>query len=346
MIDELPALNFVPPSALGRGASLLFDVALLGLAPGAFLVGLRAHAHRLERARAREHAQLREHAPLQAGTYAVLEGNIDSRDAVAPIQVTVTEPHSPVAPSGFHAAMRQVIARPFDLETAAGRVRVEPGYDPLVAAALESEQHTSAARVRRAELEHGNRIIAYGTLSRERHAFAGYRGGADGWTLRAPGGHRMLLADAALTTRYDERIRVLRRFTRFALPLWLAFHAIYTLPFLVGSFTGTQTRTELLDWEPMGPVLDEDRRHDWIQTRTAEGLTLEARIPEATGRKLRERRVTQIPLLHSAWKSACYVGGEAWTSTTAVGFGLSLSVFALAMLRARYRRATPWYDRR
>ena len=348
MPDDAPlSLDFVPPLSFGPGPSFVLDVALLGLALGALLIGLAVHARRLARARAREREQLGEDSPLRAGAYAVLEGNIDSREPGPPVQVTLTETRTDVRSSRPRPTARQVVARPFDLETATGTVRVEPGTDLLVAAELDIEERSLTAHVRRAELQHGNRVIVYGTLTRERHAFAGYRGGAEGWTLRAPRGGRLLLADAALATRYDARIRLLRAFTGFAIPLWLVFHAVCTSAFLYASFAGTQTSTQLLDRQDEEPTFGPipHGRNYLLHTVTQDGLALDSRVDAHTGEALFAANAKAVPLLRTRFRSACYVGGEAWTSVPAVGGGLLVAVVLLSLVRQRYRHATPWYDR-
>lgn len=347
MPEDVPlVLDFVPPLSLHRGPSFVLAVAVLGLALGALLIGLRVHARRLERARARERAQLSEQAPLREGLHAVLEGNIESRESGTPVVATVTERRSEVDPSGWTEIHREVTARAFDLETGTGTVRVEPGLNALVAATLDGETRTPTGRTRRAELERGSRVLAYGSLVRERHAFAVYRGGAEGWTLRAPRGGRVLLADAALVTRYDHRIQILHRFTNVALPLWLAFHAVCTSPFLVASFAGTQTSSTLLDWideEERGKALLAWRRR--VRTQTTDGLIVESTVASPVEVELRTQNVTTVPLLRSAWPAACYVGGEAWIFAPPVLLALIAAPIALLILRRRYRHATPWYDR-
>lgn len=342
MSEDAPlVLDFVPPLSLHRGPAFVLVVAILGLALGALLIGLRLHARRLALARARERAQLCEQRPLREGPHVVLEGNIDSREPGAPVVATVTERQSEIDATGWAEVRRDVVARAFDLDTATGTVRIEPGPNVLVAAELDEERRAGATRARRAELGHGSRVIAYGTLVRERHAFAGYRGGAEGWTLRAPRRGRVLLADAALATRYDRRIEVLRRFTNVALPVWLAFHVFCTSPFLVASFTGTQTSTQVVS----GPdsLLPENAYE--LRTRTHDGLVTASRVSYVTLDTLHARSVETVPLLRSAWPLACFVGGEAWIFAPPVYVGLLAAALALFGLRVRYRQATPWYDR-
>lgn len=346
-------LDFVPPLSFGRGLSFLLDVTLLGLALGAFLVGVVVHMRRLTAARERERAQLATSRPLAASPHAVLSGTIVTQGTAIPVRATLHERRSEVDVSGWSEQRREVIAEPFDLETDTGMVRIEPGSDLLVAAELDEVSYGMGTRSRSAVLEHGTKVIAYGSLQRERHAFAGYRGGAEGWTLRAPrrasaGSARLLLADAALATRYDARIAVLRRFSLVALPLWLAFHALFSSAFLVASFTGTQTRTHLVDWTLAEPGVGKlpFLHHYRIETRTDDGLTLESRVVPELADFLRYQDVESLPLLRSSWPAACYVGGEAWTAAPAVGGAMLATLIALLMLRARYRQVTPWYDRR
>jgi len=332
------ALDFGPPFSLGRGASFVLDLAVLGFALGAFLVGLHLHGRRLIAARAAERAQLADQKPLREGLHIVLEGFIDSRGETPPVRVSVTDFLYDVAPTGWLDGPQVVQAQAFDLETPHGPVRIEPGDRTLVATELVHESRTATSRTRSATLEHGTRIVAYGALRRERHQFSGYRGGAEGWTLRSPARGRLLLADGALGTRYDGRIAVLQRFVRLAFPAWIIFHALCTSAFAVGVFTGRQASTNVQAWDIQRPRV--------LMTETDDGLRLVAPLKAPTAQSLQESGVAAVPLLRSAWPAASYVGGEGWTSGPAVFGGLLAALAAFAVLRHRYRQATPWYDRR
>lgn len=330
-------LDFGPPFSLGRGASFVLDLALLGFALGSLLIGLYLHLRRLIAARAIERAQLADQGPLREGQNMVLEGIIDSRGETPPVRVRVTDFAHDVAPSGWLHGPRVVLAEAFDLETAHGTVRVEADARTFVATELVHERKDASAWVRTAALERGTRIVAYGALRRERHDFAGYRGGAEGWTLRSPARGRLLLADEALGNRYDDRITVLQRFLRIAAPTWLVFHALCTSAFLVGTFTGTHTITYVTEWTFGSPEL--------LHTRTEDGLELDTTLKVSIATALHEESVAIVPLLRSPWRSACYVGGQGWTSGPAILGGLLAALVALGVLRHRLGQATPWYDR-
>ena len=356
MPDAPLTLDFVPPLALGPAASFLLDVTLLGLALGALLVGLRVHARRLARAGERERRHLAAPPDFREGAHTVLRGTLVDHPASGParVQITVHE-RRPDQTASFTEVWRDTIATPFELDTSGGVVHVELDPDAFVAADLDTidspaSPHVGALeRTRSVDLRAGASVLAYGVLHRESRPFGGYRGGAEGWTLRPPRGGRLLLLTSALERRYDERIALLRACTNLGLPLWLLFHAVYTLPFVAASFFGQQTQTGVLDVHqevqrggsaaPLAHVFT-------VSTATSDGLTIEARVKEGTARELEAAHALRAPLLRTgSWRAASYVGGEAWVSAPPVLAALLGSVAALLVLRVRYRRATPWYER-
>lgn len=226
----------------------------------------------------------------------------------------------------------------FMLETEHGTVRVEPGSGVLIATDLQADRDPNLERT---QIKVGDTLHAYGTLSRTTHTFGGYRGGSQGWLLSAPPRGRVVLATSALRDRYTARIDVLRSFVRWALPLWMALHVVVSAPFLIASFVGTQTSTNVeATYEGNSPY-----RGPKLTTRTDDDLTVLSPITQATQRSIEEQGITRIPLLRvGSLQALSYVGGEAWTVLPLVLMMACFWLFSLLRLRKQYVQATPWYD--
>lgn len=331
----------------------MFDIALLGLGLGALLIGLWAHRRRLERARTLERELLDARGELTPGRDAVVHGlvlqnaDLSSGDVV----VSVTQHRRPQSAEPLREVYENLLplvrggvqatssAAPFYLESEHGTVRVEPGTRVLIATEWQADPAREHLPL---HIKVGDTLYAYGLLTRTAHTFGGYRGGAQGWLMRAPPRGRVVLATSALRDRYNARIEVLRDFVRWALPLWLGLHAIVSAPFLIASFFGTQTSINVESvYEGNAPY-----RGPKLETRTDDDITLRSPVTRTTQRAIDEEGIHRIPLLRvGTHKPLWYVGGEAWTVLPLVLTMGGFWLFSLLRLRVRYLRATPWYDR-
>jgi hypothetical protein len=357
-------VDLVPYDESTAVAPVLFLVGVLGVGLGALLAAVVARYFAFRRAERNELAWLREKSevPLSPGARRVVRGRVDvdgDDDVAVRVDIEQTVKNFTNKGNRWHTWTeigRRVEARPFYLESPGGEpVYVEPDVRAFVVDDIESTYPIDRPlrRIRVADVRRGETYYAYGDLARGPHprARSAYRDGT-GWILRVPRGDRMILATSVLRDRYGARARFLLVTALLAIPVFVAFHAFATYPYLATLFAGEVTSARV------------DRAWTYDTTnkgRTTTNYAMSIIVPGAppethrisleTYRWIQRARAeggpVAIPVVQAPrWTSVVYLGDAPYVSTFVIVFAsifagaLGLTAFVL------YSKVGPWYDRR
>jgi hypothetical protein len=211
-----------PPLSTGKLEPISSMLLVYGtggvLALGLVATALVVHAHQKKRGRQAERAFTCENSALEAGQAAV-RGTVEfaaGSDSAFRVEIEQEGSESRVE-NGWACSWtersREVSARAFYLRLPSGeRVRVEPGRDTLLMDDLTATRQTGpTSRLRIAELEQGEQVVASGHLERDldpESREGGYRRQGVGWVMRAPATGRLVLSSKPLHPPFYRRARI------------------------------------------------------------------------------------------------------------------------------------------
>jgi hypothetical protein len=299
-------------------------------------------------ARAAE-AQGAQRAPLEAGP-AVLFGKVQmAHDEAVAMRVEIDQAGKESESSGTYSFAweevdRRVEMRPFYLLLRSGeRVRVEPDGRAFLVDAMDGMIVVKEnARTRFAELSPNEQIHAVGLLRRGHDpevAPTGYRGGGDGWVLRAEPDGELLLSSEPLEQRFRRRARAAR---------WMALVATLFAAALAGVVSPYLARVALGE-HASGTVLGAQRHkdEDSVSYRVdvqMDRFQLSLSCDEATYDRV-DKVPKSVPVIFvRAWPSASLLGEENGMHAGDLAVGvvfLGLAAAALARIRSK---STAWYE--
>jgi hypothetical protein len=371
--SALTGLDYVPSDHVGPMAVFIMGVLVLGLGVGAGVAYMVSRAIALRAARAREHALLdkRSHWPLSEGPSRVVHGRVE-RDAAAAAdgesdvvaEIDIEQDVSNESNKGTHwhvwtEKKRSARVQPFFIvhDGDERAVHVEATPDVLIVDTLVSSypKHQPHARIRAAQVKHGETIYAYGDLLVGQHNRAGggaYRDGGTGFVLRPPRGGQMLLATEAMRGRYDRRVTFLLAWALVIGLFWLVFHAAFTAPTVLASVFGTRTTTQLM-WAQSNLARGKNgvRTHYLMHTETRDGIRLDLETEYGTWSVVKNaeqsRKHVLVPMLRFGDSDyASFIGLRPHAPLAAFIFGMIIAAILFGIAAGTYGGRFEWYDRK
>lgn len=354
--------DYVSPENAGYAWSLFIGVGLLGIVCGGLIVWMLLKARALSKAHARDEKEMLDLAarPLSAGPHRVVFGRVDldeEDDVALEIDIDQTVNDHSSKNGRWHTwdeVDRELKKKPFYLVRDDGEtIYVEPPEDVLVVDDLDTKYPIDAprTRVRFADVRRGEQFFVYGDLDRGAHprGQSAYRDGS-GWILRSPR-QRMLLATAAISGRYRERIHYLNLVGGVSAVIFVILHAFITMPFLEAAFFGTRTTGTVVDRKTWVTTNKGNKtNHYSLTVKTPDNLVFDQEVSHVLYEAMIAERVgddpASIPVLETAHSErASYFGFEPNLLVFWLLFGTIVWLTTVIIVALEYRNRLPWYDR-
>ena len=243
---------------------------------------------------------------------------------------------------------RKLNVRPFLLETAVGKVRVEPDDGTFLIDDLETLPREGPLRKRFAEVSDGDTLFAMGTLVELADAKSGgYRAGGRIWVLQPPSNGHMMLSTKPLETAHASRVRS-RVVSFIAIGLLVLLAQLLAIPYHFAVFTGTQDEAAVVTarCDYIRGTSESKTHYHYAKYRLlSSNHKSEARVSETDYPRMPVGTVIPVNVRRGAGEPRITLGPGVTTNAGVSLVPLLLIVIALIVFPLLIRRTRPWWER-
>jgi hypothetical protein len=244
---------------------------------------------------------------------------------------------------------RRVFVEPFYLHLDSGeRVRVEPSEDVFIVDQMDGMIRVNQTRRKRyAELKPGERVFASGELTRapdpEAAPAQGYRAHREGFVLRPPARHKMLLSSEPLGARFSERARFHAMWAVWIVLGALSFHCIF-IGFHARRWAGSHETATITKLDHYTTESDDSTvQHYRVWLESSGGDKLADEVEEETFTQLKQGEVVPVLVVRGKVLAAATIGPDLTVSYWAL-LSVPLLIGLWIAYRLREEVTRPWYE--
>jgi hypothetical protein len=292
--------------------------------------------------------------PLVAGS-AMLHGIVRDPDGVGPtvklsIEQVGTEERKKSNSSYSYKTRwtevdRRLDYRSFVLETAAGRVWVEPDASLYLIDKLESQPRTGHTRMRTAVVHDGDEAFVEGTLVEVADPKAGgYRGGARGWALRPPASGHMLLSTFPLGIAYADRAAN-RVIAAVVIAILLFGGQAFAIPYHLARATA-HDEAAVVTARCLNTHPKDDDSHYASFRLLSSGERASTRVNETDYGRMKPATVVPVSVSRTWGEPRITLGVGASTNAGVLLIPMLLHIIAFILTPILVLRAKPWWERK